>query len=276
MAQDDQTTRIQEWINRLHEGDDSARAALLDCAGDRLTRLARKMLKGFPGVRRWEQTDDVMQNALVRLDRSLKSTRPPTAADFFRLAATQIRRELIDMARRYSGPQGLAAHHSTWAGSDRPAPVDLAPDLTHDPSRLSAWTEFHREIEALADEDRGVRSALVPRLDAERGGPGTGPLRATGQSPLDRRTAAASRRAGRPASRLISAARRSGCVRDDRRADVMVSGKGCRTSHRAGGYGGAKGTWGAKGTFLNGINLGARIDLNCTCGRFCGLRSGIL
>jgi RNA polymerase sigma factor (sigma-70 family) len=118
------------------------------------------MLKGFPGVRRWEQTDDVLQNALVRLDRCLKSTRPPTAADFFRLAATQIRRELIDMARRYSGPEGLAAHYSTWAGSDRPAPADATPDATHDPGRLSAWTEFHCAIEALADEDRAVFDLL--------------------------------------------------------------------------------------------------------------------
>ncbi len=40
-------------------------------ACERLTRLARKMLKDFGRVRRWEETDDVVQNALLRLYRTL-------------------------------------------------------------------------------------------------------------------------------------------------------------------------------------------------------------
>ena len=101
MAREDHTTVIQGCIDRLRVGDESARAALLDCAADRLARLARKMLKGYPGVARWEQTDDVAQNALIRLDRALRAVTPPTARDFFRLAAAQVRRELIDLARHY-------------------------------------------------------------------------------------------------------------------------------------------------------------------------------
>jgi RNA polymerase sigma-70 factor (ECF subfamily) len=155
---------IQGWIDRLRAGDDSARAALLDCACERLARLARKMLKGYPGVGRWEQTDDVLQNALIRLDRALKAVTPPTARDFFRLAAAQIRRELIDLARRYSGPEGLAARHSSQAAatelSESPADPGEPSDTTHDPSRLAGWTEFHRRIEDLADEDREVFDLL--------------------------------------------------------------------------------------------------------------------
>jgi RNA polymerase sigma-70 factor (ECF subfamily) len=164
LAHDDQTTVIQGWIDRLRAGDDSARAALLECAGDRLTRLARKMLKGYPGVGRWEQTDDVLQNALVRLDRALKAVAPPTARDFFRLAAAQVRRELIDLARRYSGPEGLGAHHSTRAGMggvDHSEAVPSEPsDTSQDPGRLASWTEFHRRIEALPEEDREVFDLL--------------------------------------------------------------------------------------------------------------------
>lgn len=153
MAHEDRTTVIQEWIDRLQAGDDSARGALLECACDRLTRLTRTMLKGYPGVRRWEETDDILQNALLRLDRALGAVTPPTARDFFRLAAAQIRRELIDMARRYRGPEGLGAHHSTCAGEVVGRP-DEPGEATHEPGRLAAWTEFHRSIEAMADEDR--------------------------------------------------------------------------------------------------------------------------
>jgi RNA polymerase sigma factor (sigma-70 family) len=164
MARDAQTTAIQGWIDRLRAGDDSARAALLDCACGRLTRLARKMLKGYPGVGRWEQTDDVLQNALLRLNCALKAVAPPTARDFFRLAAAQLRRELIDLARRHSGPEGLGAHHVTQAGAAPPdgsaGPAGELSDATFDPSRLEAWTEFHRQIEALADEDREIFDLL--------------------------------------------------------------------------------------------------------------------
>ncbi len=119
------------------------------------------MLKGYPRVGRWEQTGDVLQNALIRLDRALRTTVPLTSADFFRLAAAQIRRELIDLARHYSGPEGPGAHHSTCAGPSDPVGwMDQATDRTHEPGRLLDWTEFHRSIETLADEDREIFDLL--------------------------------------------------------------------------------------------------------------------
>jgi RNA polymerase sigma factor (sigma-70 family) len=157
MVNDDHTTAIQGWVDRLRDGDASARAALLDAACGRLTRLARKMLKGYPSVGRWEQTDDVLQNALIRLDRALAAVAPPTAKDFFRLAAALIRRELIDMARRYRGAEGIGANHESRGVTDgRPDPVDA----THDPGRLAEWTEFHERVEGLPDEDREVFDLL--------------------------------------------------------------------------------------------------------------------
>ena len=59
MVQKNQSADIQACLDRLRRGDDSAQSALLECACERLTRLARKMLKGFPQVHRWEETDDV-------------------------------------------------------------------------------------------------------------------------------------------------------------------------------------------------------------------------
>src|SRR6516165_2250793 len=158
MAREDHTPVIQGCIDRLRGGDESARAALLDCAADRLARLARKMLRGYPGVARWEQGDDVAQNTLIRLDRALRAVTPPTARDFFRLAAAQVRRELIDLARHYQGPLGLGAHHSTQAGRrDSAAGASMAPagpETTYDPGRLAAWAEFHAAVAALSEADR--------------------------------------------------------------------------------------------------------------------------
>jgi RNA polymerase sigma-70 factor (ECF subfamily) len=163
MGPSDRTTVIQGWLDRLRAGDDSARAALLECAGERLVRLARKMLGRFPGVHRWEQTDDVLQNAILRLHRALEGTAPGSVRSFFNLAAVQIRRELIDLARHYASPRVLLARHESGvplddSGGSPKARAGAAE--TDDPTRLVAWTEFHSQVERLADEDREVFDLL--------------------------------------------------------------------------------------------------------------------
>src|SRR5262249_32858685 len=110
---DSASVQLQRCLDRLRQGDAAARNDLLSSACDRLQGLTRKMLNDARGVRRWEQTDDVLQNALLRLSRALEAVTPATARDFYRLAAAQIRRELIDLARHYYGPQGAGAHHAS-------------------------------------------------------------------------------------------------------------------------------------------------------------------
>jgi RNA polymerase sigma-70 factor (ECF subfamily) len=161
MFQEDHSTRIQRCIERLRLGDASARDELLGHALERLTRLTRKMLQDFPGVHRLEETDDVLQNAVLRLRRALDEVQPPTAADFFRLAAAQIRRELLDLARRYSGARSRGATPASSTRARRPLEARLdPPDTTRDPDRLAAWTEFHRAAEALPPEERATFDLL--------------------------------------------------------------------------------------------------------------------
>jgi RNA polymerase sigma-70 factor (ECF subfamily) len=155
---------IEALIVRLRTDNEAARVELLNRATDRLARLTRKMLRDYPGVHRWEQTDDVLQNAMIRLFRALQQVSPPTIDDFFRLAAVQIRRELIDLARHYSGPLGPGANYSSRAGVEGTGgilatPLD-SPDSTFDPSRLAEWTDFHLRVEALPDEMRTIVDLL--------------------------------------------------------------------------------------------------------------------
>jgi RNA polymerase sigma factor (sigma-70 family) len=157
MYQDDHSTEIQRCIDRLRSGEPSAHNELLTHASARLTRLTRKMLRDFPGVHRWEETDDVLQNSCLRLTRALGELQLPTAADFFRLAAAQIRRELLDLARRYSGPRGLARNLVSSTGTGNVLAASPNPlDSTHDPDRLDVWTEFHRAAESLPATNRAV------------------------------------------------------------------------------------------------------------------------
>src|SRR5688500_16433430 len=94
------SAHIQKWLEQLRPGDPAAcrqaRDELIRHACARLEELTRRMLRHYPRLRRWEQTADVLQNALLRLHRSLETVRPGSAGQFYGLAATHIRRELID------------------------------------------------------------------------------------------------------------------------------------------------------------------------------------
>lgn len=145
------TTQLQNWLNVL-EGDD-VRGQIIEHTCDRLRGLARRMLRGFPGVHRWSETDDVLQNALIRLHRSLAEVRPQSARQFYALAATQIRRELLDMARSHFGPEGIGKNHQTDGG----VAAELA---TAEPQSIEDWTAFHEQVEKLPDEEREVFGLL--------------------------------------------------------------------------------------------------------------------
>lgn len=152
------TTEIQLCLDRLRTGDEAARGALIECAGQRLERLTRKMLHSWDRVHRWEDTSDVYQSALMRLYRALADTHPATVVDFFRLAALNIRRELFDMAKHYYGPRGEGANHATgvWTPmSDDGEPLAWEPaDVGDAPDNLAAWAEFHAQVDRLPDDER--------------------------------------------------------------------------------------------------------------------------
>ncbi len=154
-----QTAQLESLISRIHVGDVAARDELVSAACNLLQRLTRKMLKSFPRVARWEQTDDVFQNATIRLCKALKDTTPQSVKHFLNLAALHIRRELIDLARHHNGPQGHGSHHDT--GKDQiESPILAAPQTTLNPSKLAQWSEFHEKVEALPSEEREIFNLL--------------------------------------------------------------------------------------------------------------------
>ncbi|MEI8371589.1 MAG: sigma-70 family RNA polymerase sigma factor [Planctomycetota bacterium] len=156
------TSQTAGWLDLMRSGDSDARRRLIEHACERLRGLARKMLRQYPRVHRWEETDDVFCEAVTRLHRALETVRPELPRDFYNLAATQIRRVLIDMARRYYGPEGIGSHHDTAAVNlkgNAPPKHDRA-DLSGEPSGLAEWTEFHEHVEALPEEVREVFNLL--------------------------------------------------------------------------------------------------------------------
>lgn len=152
---------IQQFLPQAVAGDEVAIDALLRYNCERLTSLTRRMLGDFRRVRRWAETGDVLQNALLRLVSALREAKPQTAREFLALATLQIRRELLDLARKFYGPHGMGANQDSAAvaGPDGPAALEQA-DLSHEPSSLAQWTELHQHIDALPDEEREVVGLL--------------------------------------------------------------------------------------------------------------------
>jgi RNA polymerase sigma factor (sigma-70 family) len=152
---------LQPWLRQAVTGDAAAVDALLRHFGARLTILTRRMLGSFERVKRWADTDDVLQNALLRLLGALREVRPATPREFLALATLQIRRELLDLARHFYGPEGIGANHDSQGNRDSRHPGAAEPaDHSHEPSSLAQWTELHQQIDALPDEEREVVGAL--------------------------------------------------------------------------------------------------------------------
>lgn len=149
------TAQLHHWIDCLRSGDRSATDEMLHSIGGRLHRMARRMLRGFPNVRRWEDASDVQQRASLRLLRSLQSVRPASSRDFFNFAAVQIRRELIDLARHYSGAEAVGTNQAAIAAD---SPKDPAADRLdpRDVAELDRWTAFHTAVEQLPTTEREV------------------------------------------------------------------------------------------------------------------------
>ena len=156
MSGHDESSRLQNLLQRASTGDSAASEELLDRTYLQLKRTTSRMLRNYPRLRRWEETDDVFQNAAFKLCRSLEEARPETLAAYFGLAATQIRRTLIDLVRHHFGPHGQGAnHHSDGEAADDGRLKRLA-DAQGEPQTLEQWGEFHEAVDQLPDDARDV------------------------------------------------------------------------------------------------------------------------
>ena len=142
------TAQLDSWLIRIRDGDDSTFNELLRHFEGRLEALASKMLRRFPEVAEREQTGDVLQEAMLRLGPALRSLAvreggPAGAgtfrtADFLRLAALQVRRELLDLLDRHRRRR-----------TDNLPESGLPDGGTWNPAELADWTEFHEKVDAL-------------------------------------------------------------------------------------------------------------------------------
>ena len=147
------TTALQKLLDEAALQQDDVHEELLMRACERLRALARRKLRGFPALRRWVETDDVQQTAMLRLHRALQQVRPATVGEFFGLAGLQIRRELHDLHRQHFGSHGVGANHHTDGGSP-------LLHIAEDAEMPVGWDQFHELVETLPEDERAVVDCL--------------------------------------------------------------------------------------------------------------------
>lgn len=125
---------------------------------DSLRQLSSSMLAGFPDVQRWDQTDDVIQQAAMKTLLALRESPAISRRHLENLVALQIRRTLIDLGRKYATRVAMNQQRWTPALTDHTynCVSDFEATAESDPRGLIDWVELHEQIENLADEEREV------------------------------------------------------------------------------------------------------------------------
>ncbi len=152
------STRLQHSLDRLKAGHDSARAALLEHALERIRRIARRMFRNRRDLHSIEETDDVVQKGLIRLNKALQSVQPTDVRAFFGLAARQIRFVIADLAQKHAHAEPVLPLQPGVRTSSRK--IDVADAKSSEPADLLEWSQFHEQIEKLPEEAREMFDLL--------------------------------------------------------------------------------------------------------------------
>jgi DNA-directed RNA polymerase specialized sigma24 family protein len=157
-------TLFQSWIDRLNCRDDSALHEMISHVYERLRRLTRHMFRDLPLPRSWESLDDALHNAYARLHAALADIHFASVRDVLRAVALQLRRELLELARFYLGPESAASWH---VGSEALAPTGSRSrsasrkvSTSKKRSRRFPWSDFHARAEWLRGSEREVFDLL--------------------------------------------------------------------------------------------------------------------
>lgn len=96
---------LQDLLDNLQRGENvqAIKDQLISRAYLRLQQLAHRMLYSYDRQKLDEETNGLVAEAYLRLNRSLEDLKPETVRQFFGLAALQMRRHLLDKLRVIHG-----------------------------------------------------------------------------------------------------------------------------------------------------------------------------
>lgn len=150
------TQRVQHLLREKKLGAPDADGRLLEVVHARFRVLAHQMLRRFDRIRHMNDTDDVLQNTLIRLSNVLKSFHPESPQAFFAVSAKHMRWVLADLARTY-GRESQARVLQNGEISDIEPRL---PRESAEPLSLDDWAQFHTTVESLTEQEKEIVSLL--------------------------------------------------------------------------------------------------------------------
>jgi RNA polymerase sigma-70 factor (ECF subfamily) len=154
----DDTAPVTQGLESLTGGDPSGLDRLVEAWSARLRLLTHKILRHYPGVRRYDDTDDVFQGAIMRLHRALgqMAEAGESPRSMMALGAVQIHRELVDLTRRYAARASYQANHGTNVFSHDGGVQHFVDEAAVTEEPLDRWERFHETVERLTPEQKEV------------------------------------------------------------------------------------------------------------------------
>ena len=144
------STSLRLILDHVRKGDANAISELFSKSIGRLKQLAYRMFSSRKHLHHFEEADDLLQDALLRLHDSTLKLKPDSTRAFMTLALQNIRWALRDLARDMrKGKQEFPIGNigSTLPELESPA---------GEPESLLEWEHFHASVESLPKEEREV------------------------------------------------------------------------------------------------------------------------
>ncbi|MFN6051090.1 MAG: ECF-type sigma factor, partial [Planctomycetia bacterium] len=148
------TGNIHGWLQKLKLGLPESRNALLEHSQKRLRHMVRRQFWQQQDLRRLEETDDILQKALIRLNKAMETIQPDTVAEFFGLASQQIRWVLLDLGQEMGKLRENESIEFRMF-SDKFL-FDLPKADSTSPGSLLEWEHFHKTIQSLTELEKSL------------------------------------------------------------------------------------------------------------------------
>ena len=147
------STGVREILLQIREGDTSATDRLFAYCLERFRLLSRRIFNTRRDLHHLEESDDLLQDTLIRLNGAVTKLHPETTRALMTLALQHIRWALRDIARELRRKaKDLPLIDSEIIHAD--------PHSLGEPHTLLEWEHFHKTVEQLPNEEKQVFDAL--------------------------------------------------------------------------------------------------------------------
>lgn len=159
---------VRQALERLARGDVTAKNDLFAIVERQFQRMARRLLRGsetFDSVRRWEQTDDVVQELHIRMLRALDSVVIMSPRHFFKLAGSHLCWELKSLRDRHAARKRLGSMQETNSSPDPEGGPPVAGRKLADAEAPLAWdalmSRYLDVVELVEEADRELLDLVI-------------------------------------------------------------------------------------------------------------------